>query len=138
MSSPTVNNEYEGYICNYGVEYPDHYMIAPGALKSSDNRQVPIVYTSDLNLPYFLGTAELKSDSCGMLAHCQIFDNYAGLVDLLKSGEYDLGFTAVNVEYTTDDKGVRHYTQGTIRNVGILPYPYNRIVKPPETETERS
>ena len=136
MNNPESHNEYEGYICNYGVEYPDHYMIAPGALKSSGN--VPIVYTSDNSLPYFLGSAELESDSCGMFAHCQIFDNYAGLVDLLKSGEYDLGFTAVNVEYTTDDKGVRHYTQGTIRNVGILPYPYNHIVKPPETETERS
>ena len=119
---------YDGYICNYGVVYPDHYMIAPGALKESNN--VPITYIPENSSPEFIGSAELKSDSCGMSAHCQILDDYAGLVDLLKSGEYDLGFTATNVEYTTDDKGVRYYTQGTIRNVGILPYPYNPRVKP--------
>lgn len=135
MSSSVTHNVYDGYICNYGVEYPDHYMIAPGALKSSDNRQVPIVYTSDDSLPYFLGSAGLESDSCGILAHCQFFDNYGGLVDLLKSGEYDLGFTATKVEYMTDDRGVKHYTQGIIRNVGILPYPYNPKVKPiPESK----
>lgn len=119
---------YDGYICNYGVVYPDHYMIAPGALKESDN--VPITYIPENSSPEFIGSAELKSDSCGMSARCQILDDYAGLVDLLKSGEYDLGFTVTNVEYTTDDMGVKHYTQGTIRNVGILPYPYNPGVKP--------
>ena len=127
---------YDGYICNYGVVYSDHYMIAPGALKESNN--VPITYTPENSSPEFIGSAELESDSCGMLAHCQILDDYAGLVDLLKSGEYDLGFTATKVEYTTDDKGVRYYTQGTIRNVGILPYPYNPRVKPAQKSNEGS
>lgn len=136
MSSSEAHNVYDGYICIYDVEYPNHYMIAPGALKSSDN--VPIAYTPENSSPEFIGSAKLESDSCGMLAHCQFYDNYAGLVDLLKSGECDLGFTAFKVEYTTDDKGVKHYTQGTIRNVGILPYPYNPRVKPVAESNEGS
>ena len=133
------NIKYDGYICFYDTEYPDHYTIAPGALKLSDNMPVPIVYTVDKldsSLPHILGSAELESDSCGIMAHCQFLDNYDDLIDLLKSGEYDLGFTATNVEYTTDDKGVRYYTQGTIRNVGILPYPYNLKANPTEEINE--
>lgn len=125
QSSRIDHNVYDGYICNYGIEYPNHYMIMPEALKISDNMQVPIAYTSDNSLPEFIGSAEIESDSCGILAHCQFSDNYAGLIDLLKSGKYDLGFTAIDVEYTTDDSGVRHYTQGIIRNISVLPYPYN-------------
>lgn len=126
--------KYDGYICFYDTEYPNHYTIAPGALKLPDNKQVPIVYnsdsSSDSSLPHILGFARLESDSCGITAHCQFLDNYDDLVDLLKSGEYDLGFTAFDVKYTTDDKGVKHYTQGVIRKVGILPYPYNLKANP--------